>query len=157
MFVSNNVCYVVSLPMNRHCSVVPTSNFIFSVTEKIKFEVGTAEQCLFIGRALGKTGNVVTYIVGYVDDLIVPDRSNQNHVSKQILEYIQKYWKVSDEGTLTHYLGVLFTKDVNGGWTVDNSPYITQTIEKFESFIIRSIHTTDIATDTNVYRLASSV
>jgi hypothetical protein len=31
------------------------------------------------------TGKDVTYIVGYVDDLIVTDRSNQNHVSKQTM------------------------------------------------------------------------
>ena len=47
-----------------------------------------------------------SYIVGYVHDLIVADRSNQNHVSKQIMDCIQKYWKVSDEGTLTRYLGI---------------------------------------------------
>jgi hypothetical protein len=88
----------------------------------VKFEVGTVEQCLFIARVV--TGKDVTYIVGYVDDLIVVDRSIQRHVSKQIMECIQKYWKVSDEGTLTHSLGVHFTRDVNGGWTVDNSPYI---------------------------------
>jgi hypothetical protein len=33
----------------------------FTSTEKIKFEVGTAEQCLFI--AMDKTGKAVTYIV----------------------------------------------------------------------------------------------
>jgi hypothetical protein len=33
-------------------------------TEKTKFEVGTPEQCLFIGR--DNTGKVVTHIVGYV-------------------------------------------------------------------------------------------
>ena len=71
----------------------------FTSTEKIKFEVGTAEQCLFIAR--DATGKAVTYIVGYVDDLIVADRSNKNHVSKQIMECIQKYWKVSDEGHVT--------------------------------------------------------
>ena len=57
----------------------------------------------------------MTYIVGYVDDLIVADRSDQNHVSKQIMECIQKYWKVSDEGTLTRFIGVHFTRDANGG------------------------------------------
>ena len=61
----------------------------FTSTENIKFEVGTAEQCLFIVR--DATGKAVTYIVGYVDDLIVADRSNKNHVSKQIMECIQKY------------------------------------------------------------------
>ena len=60
--------------------------------------------------ARDKTGKAVTYTVGYVDDLIVADRSNQNHVSKQIMECIQKYWKVSDEGTLTRYLGVHFNE-----------------------------------------------
>jgi hypothetical protein len=44
----------------------------FTSTEKIKFEVGTAEQRLFIAR--DTTGKTVTYIVGYVDDLIVADR-----------------------------------------------------------------------------------
>ncbi len=88
----------------------------FTSTEKIKFEVGTAEQCLFIAR--DATGKDVTYIVGYVDDLIVADRSNKNHVSKQIMECIQKYWKVSDEGTLTRYLGVHFTRVGNA---IDNS------------------------------------
>jgi hypothetical protein len=43
-------------------------------------------RCLFIAR--DATGNAVTYIVGYVDDLIVADRSDQNHVSKQIMECI---------------------------------------------------------------------
>ena len=86
----------------------------------MKFEVETAEQYLFIAR--DKTGKAVTYIVGYVDDLIVADRSNKNNVSKQIMECIQKYWKVSDEGTLTRYLGVHFTRDSNGGWTVDKLP-----------------------------------
>ncbi len=87
----------------------------FTSTENIKFEVGTVEQCLFIGR--DSTGKDVTYIVsvGYVDDLIVEDRSNQNHVSKQIMECIQKYWKVNDEGILTRYLGVHFTRDPNEG------------------------------------------
>jgi hypothetical protein len=95
----------------------------FVSTENIRFEVGTAEQCLFIAR--DATGKAATYIVGYVDDLIVAERSIQKHDSKQIMECIQKYWKVSDEGTLTRYLGVHFTRDANGGWTVDNSPYIT--------------------------------
>jgi hypothetical protein len=44
----------------------------FTSMEKIKSEGGTAEQCLFIAR--DKTGKVVTYIVGYVDDLIVADK-----------------------------------------------------------------------------------
>jgi hypothetical protein len=66
--------------------------------------------------------------------LIVADRSDQNHVSKQIMECIQKYWKVSDEGTLTRYLGAHVTRDVNGGWTVDNSPYIIQATKKFDQY-----------------------
>jgi hypothetical protein len=37
-------------------------------------------------------------------------------------------WKVSDE------LGVHYTRDANGGWTVDNSPYITQAKEKFDQY-----------------------
>jgi hypothetical protein len=41
---------------------------------------------------------------------------------------------VSDEGTLTRYLGVPFTRDANGGWTVDNTPYITQATEKFDQY-----------------------
>ena len=49
----------------------------FTSTEKVKFEVGTTEQCLFIGR--DETGKDITYIVGYVDDLIVADRSNQGN------------------------------------------------------------------------------
>ncbi len=93
--------------------------FSFTSTENVKFEVGTAEQCLFIAR--DATAKAVTYMVGYVDDLIVADRSIQRHVSKYIMECIQKYWKMSDEGTLTCYLGVHFTSDANGGWTVDNS------------------------------------
>ena len=52
----------------------------------------------------------VTYIVGYVDDLILADRSNQNHFSKQIMECIQKYWKVGDERTLRHVLGQYMTR-----------------------------------------------
>ncbi len=39
----------------------------FNSTEKIKFEVGTAEQFLFIARYV--TGKTVTYIVGYVEEL----------------------------------------------------------------------------------------
>jgi hypothetical protein len=120
----------------------------FTSTEKIKFEVGTAEQCLFIAR--DKTGKAVTYIVGYVDDLIVADRSNQNHVSKQIMECIQKYWKVSDEGTLTRYLGVHFTRDANGGWTVDNSPYITQAKEKFDQYPLPTSPNIPMPTDWHV-------
>jgi hypothetical protein len=50
-------------------------------------------------QSFTSTAKAVTYIVGYVDDLIVADISNQNDVSKQIMEFIQKYWKVSDEGT----------------------------------------------------------
>jgi hypothetical protein len=84
----------------------------FTSTEKIKFEVGTAEQCLFIAR--DATGKAVTYIVGYVDDLIV-FKSDKNNVSIQIMECIQKYWKVNDEGILTRYLGVHFTRDPNEG------------------------------------------
>jgi hypothetical protein len=80
-----------------------------------------------------KTGKDITYTVGYVDDLIVADRSNQHHVSKQVMECILKYWKVSDKGTLARYLGVHFTKDAHGEWTVDNSPYIiTQAKKKFD-------------------------
>ena len=120
----------------------------FTSTEKIKFEVGTADQCLFIAR--DKTGKAVTYIVGYVDDLIVADRSNQNHVSTQIMECIQKYWKVSDEGTLTRYLGVHFTRDVNGGWTVDNSPYITQAKEKFDQYPLPTSPQIPMPTDWHV-------
>ena len=64
-----------------------------SLRGKIKFEVGTAEQCLEIGPLFNVeqstalliekdiTRKVVTYIVGYVDDLIVVDRSNQHNVS----------------------------------------------------------------------------
>ena len=46
----------------------------------MKFEVGTAEQCLFIAR--DATEKAVSYIVGYVDDLIVADRSHQRHVER---------------------------------------------------------------------------
>ncbi len=38
-----------------------------------------------------KTGKAVTYTVGYVDDLIVADRSNQHHVSKQVMECMYAY------------------------------------------------------------------
>ncbi len=102
----------------------------------------------FIAR--DKTGKAVTYIVGYVDDLIVADRSNQNHVSKQIMGRIQKDWKVSDEGTLTRYLGVQFTRGVNGGWTVDNSPYITQDKEKFDQYPLPTSSNIPMPTDCRV-------
>ena len=42
-----------------------------------------------------------TYFVGYVEFLIVADRSKQNHVFKQIMESTQRYRKVSNEETLT--------------------------------------------------------
>ena len=92
----------------------------------------------------------VTYIVGYLDDLIVADRSDQNHVSKQIVECIQKYLKVSDEGTLTRYLGVHFIRDANGGWTVDNSPYITQAKEKFDQYPLPTSPNIPMPTDWHV-------
>ena len=120
----------------------------FTSTENVKFEVGTAEQCLFIAR--DATGKAVSYIVGYVDDLIVADRSHQRHVSKQVMECIQKYWKVSDEGTLTRYLGVHFTRDANGGWTVDNSPYITQAKEKFDQYPLPTSPNIPMPTDWHV-------
>jgi hypothetical protein len=119
----------------------------FTSTEKIKFEVGTAEQCLFIAR--DATGKAVTYIVGYVDDLIV-FKSDKNNVSIQIMECIQKYWKVSDKGTLKRYLGVHFTRDANGGWTVDNSPYITQAKEKFDQNHLPISPTIPMPTDWHV-------
>jgi hypothetical protein len=59
-------------------NLLKKTNLSFTSTEKIKFEVGTSEQCLFIVR--DTTVKVVTYIVGYEDDLIVADRSNKNHV-----------------------------------------------------------------------------
>ena len=46
----------------------------FTLTDKIKFEIGTDEPYLFIGRH--KMEKVVTYIVEEDDDLIVVDRSN---------------------------------------------------------------------------------
>ena len=55
--------------------------------EKIKLKVGTAEEYLFVAKL--ETDKVVTYMVGYVGDLIVADRSKQNHVSKQIIECTQ--------------------------------------------------------------------
>ena len=58
----------------------------FTSTEKIKFEVGTAEQCLFIAR--DATGKAVTYIVGYVDDLI--KETNQIRIMSQY-----RSWNVS--------------------------------------------------------------
>ena len=45
---------------------------VIHLNGKDKFEVGTPEQRLFIVR--DTTGKTVTYIVGYVDDLIVADR-----------------------------------------------------------------------------------
>jgi hypothetical protein len=50
------------------------------------------------------------------------------------MKCIQKYWKVSDEGT--RYLGVHFTGPemilLNGGWT----PYITQAKDKFDQYTL---------------------
>jgi hypothetical protein len=54
---------------------------------------------------------------------------------------------VSDEGTLTRCLGVHFTRDVNGGWTVDNSPYINQVKEKFDQYPLSISPTIPIPTD----------
>ena len=81
-------------------------------------------------------------------DITVSLYQNQNPVTnlsdwRQFcvsLTCIQKYWKVSDEGTLTRYLRVHYTRDVNGGWTVDNSPYITLSKEKFESYPLSDRH-----------------
>jgi hypothetical protein len=66
------------------------------------------------------------------------------------MECIQKYWKVNDEGTLTRYLGVHFTRDANGGWTVDNSPYITQSKEKFDQYPLPISPTIPMPTDWHV-------
>ena len=66
------------------------------------------------------------------------------------MECIQKYWKVSDEGTLTRYLGVHFTRDAHGGWTVDNSPYITQAKEKFDQYPLPTSPNIPMPTDWHV-------
>ena len=70
------------------CNLLKKTILSFTSTEKIIFQVGTTEQCSFISK--DTTGKTVTYIVGYVDDLIVADRSNQKHVSKQIMEEKRK-------------------------------------------------------------------
>ena len=51
---------------------------IIYLNGKIEFEV---EQCLFIAKLWIKQERAITYIVGYVDDLIVADRSNQTRWS----------------------------------------------------------------------------
>ena len=61
-----------------------------------------------------------------------------------------KYWKVSDAGTLTRYLGVHVTRDANGGWTVDNSPYITQPKEKFDHYPLPTSPLIPMPTDWHV-------
>jgi hypothetical protein len=66
------------------------------------------------------------------------------------MECIPKYWKVSDEGTLTRYLGVHFTRDANGGWTVDNSPYITQAKAKFDQYPLPTSPNIPMPTDWHV-------
>ncbi len=66
------------------------------------------------------------------------------------MEYIQKYCKVSDEGTLTRYLGVHFTSDTIGGWTVDNSPYSTQVKEKFDQYPLQTSPNIPMSTDWHV-------
>ncbi len=63
---------------------------------------------------------------------------------------ILKHWKVSDEGTLVRYLGVHFTKDAHGGWTVDISPYITQAKKKCDQWPLPISPTIPIPTDWNV-------
>jgi hypothetical protein len=101
-------------------------------------------------QSKGQKRKSVTCIVGYVDDLIVVDRSNQNHVSKQIMECIQKYWKVCNEETWTRHRGVHFTRDTNGRWIVDNSPSITQTKEKSDQYPLPTSPNIPIPTDCHV-------
>jgi hypothetical protein len=49
------------------------------------------------------------------------------------------------------YLGVHFTRDANsGGWTVDNSPYITQAKEKFDQYPLPISPTIPMPTDWHV-------
>ena len=66
------------------------------------------------------------------------------------MECIQKYWKVSDEGTLTRDLGVYFTRNAHEGWTVDNSPYITQAKEKFDQYPLPTSPNIPMPTDWHV-------
>ena len=66
-----------------------------------------------------------------------------------IQKYCVTYWKVINEGTLTRYLGVHFTRDTNGGWTV-LSPYITQTKKKFDQYPLPTSPNIPMPTDWHV-------
>ena len=58
-------------------------------------------------------------MIGYVDDLIVADKSDDQTITKELIKRLQTGWSVTLEGQLERFLGVHFKRGKDGSWSYD--------------------------------------
>lgn len=121
---------------NRNFHKAKTKKVLsFYSSTNLRFTQSKAEPCLFIIH--DKQNKPLTYLIGYVDDLIIIDRSPNEHLTQEIISHLkdksnnQTGWEITSQGVLERFLGVHFQRHPDGHWSYDTAAYIQKSIDTF--------------------------
>ena len=107
---------------------------------QLRFKKSQSEPCMYILH--DNQDKPLAIMIGYVDDLIVADKSDNQTITKELIKHLQTGWSVTLEGQLERFLGVHFKRGKDGSWSYDCSAYITKSAEKFNQHPIPKDPTT---------------
>lgn len=95
-----------------------------SMLEKMGFTCGDADKCLYSRHE----GEKMTYILLFVDDLLVAGRSAETtaQVSKQIKEHFQ----IKDLDDVSHYLGIQIEREEDGSYLLNQRAKIIKLVKE---------------------------
>jgi transposase InsO family protein len=82
------------------------------------------DKCLYIKGS----GENVTYILLYVDDVLVVSK-DENNITK-IIDVIKSKYNIKDLGDISHFLGMEVKKDMEGNYMINQSSYILKIVEQ---------------------------
>jgi len=107
---------------------------------QLKFKKSLSEPCMYV--LCDQQEKTLAIMIGYVDDLIVADKSENQELTKDLIKHLQTGWSVTLEGELERFLGVHFKRNTDGSWSYDCSAYIVKSAEKFNQHPIPKDPTT---------------
>ena len=115
---------------------------------QLQFKKSQSEPCMYVLR--DNQDKTLAIMVGYVDDLIVADRSKNQVITKELITHLRTGWSVTLEGELERFLGIHFKRNADGSWSYDCSAYIVKSAEKFNKHTIPKDPTTPFPTKFSV-------
>lgn len=122
--ISNKVCKLKKTIYGLKQAARNWNKVINETLVNAGYRQSEIDKCLYIK---GK-GENVTYILLYVDDLLVVSK-NEKSIT-EIIDVVKSKYKIKDLGNISHFLGMEVKRDNDGNFMINQSSYISKIVEQ---------------------------